>query len=316
MRLPQSRFAVQSRPKTGRRVFTIVIVSVAVVLLAGGVYLIVRLRSPIVPIAETTRVEDALEAWNVGDYPLVYERSTEQLEEYPMDETALSLRGFSQFYLAVELVDTERRHELLKGAIRDLRRALLVREPVFEAEIFYILGKTYFTLGSYYYDESIQALQRARELGIDRLDLLEYLALAHRDLGRSEEAVSYFEEAIERDGEAVHILALAELLLDEEQYLRADALFLDVIDASADTTIVQRAYQRLGRSYREQERYEESVSTYQSLLQINESSAEAHFGLGETYLALGENERARFEWREAIRLDPNHIESLQRLREY
>jgi tetratricopeptide (TPR) repeat protein len=58
------------------------------------------------------------------------------------------------------------------------------------------------------------------------------------------------------------------------------------------------------------------LDTYQRLLQVNESSAAARFGMGEVYLAQGERERARFEWREALRLDPNHIESLQRLQEY
>jgi len=37
--------------------------------------------------------------------------------------------------------------------------------------------------------------------------------------------------------------------------------------------------------------------------------------MGETYAAMGDSNLARFEWREAVRLNPNHIESLQRLQD-
>ena len=122
--------------------------------------------------------------------------------------------------------------------------------------------------------------------------------------------------AIELGDEAIHRVTLADILIGEGRYSEADALLSRAIDQTEDTTILQDALLSLGRSYRLQERFDESIDVYQRILEINESSAEAHFGIGEVYLAQGEQDRARFEWREAIRLDPNHIESLQRLQEY
>ena len=49
------------------------------------------------------------------------------------------------------------------------------------------------------------------------------------------------------------------------------------------------------------------------ILEENPRSADAHFYLGELFQERGETERARFEWREAFRIDPNHLEAIQRL---
>jgi len=320
MRLPESRFNIAPRTRrsrsAGRRVATVAVITVVTALLVGLVFLVIRMRTPIVPIAETRDTEDALELWNSKDYEGVIERTSVQLDEYPLDETALSLRGFSRFYLAVQMVETEQKQQLLIGAVRDLRRALLHEDPALAPEIHYVLGKTFFTMGSFFYDEAIRELEKARALGLDQLDLLEYLAIASENLRRYDDAVAYFEAAIARNNEAIHKVSLADLLIDLERYEYAEDLLSDAIDADPDNTLLQHAYLSRGRLYRAVGDYDAAVSEYESLLEINSSSAEAHFGLGETWLALGDNERARFEWREAIRLDPNHIESLQRLREY
>lgn len=316
MRVPETRYQSVSRPRRGRRLITILLVAITASLLAGGVFLVYRLRAPIIPIAETRRTEDALDYWQDQQYERVIEITGEQLAGYPMDGTALALRGFARFYLAVEMVETERKQLLLVGAIQDLRRALLVDQTVLEPEIHYVLGKTYYTMGPFFFDESIGSLTLAADLGIDRLDLLEYLALAHESLGRYEEAIGYYSAAIERNDETIHKLSLADLLIGIERYERADRILEEAIADRSDNTLLQHGYLSYGRSLREQGRFTEALAMYESLLEINASSAEAHYGFGETYLVMEESERARFHWREALRLDPNHIESLQRLREY
>lgn len=278
--------------------------------------MVIRLRNPLIPIAETRDTEDAFALWNAGDFEGVIERTGAQLADYPLDETALSLRGFARFYLAVQMVDNEQKQLLLIGAVQDLRRALLLDDPALEPEIHYVLGKTFFTMGSFFYDEAVKELEKASALGFDQLDLLEYLAIASASLQRYDDAVGYYEAAIARNNEAIHKISLADLLIDLERYEYADTLLVEAIAAEPDNTLLQHAFLSRGRLFRARGDYDAALATYESLLEINSSSAEAHYGLGETLLALGENERARFEWREAIRLDPNHIESLQRLREY
>ncbi|MCG8481492.1 MAG: tetratricopeptide repeat protein, partial [Spirochaetales bacterium] len=278
--------------------------------------LLVRARSPILPIAATVRPQDAIELWSTGDYEEVVRVTTEQLLEFPLDDAALALRGFSRFYLAVQMVDLNERNDLLLGAIQDLRKALLIENHELETEIRYVLGKAYFHRGLFFYDSAIEELQRARELGLEQLDLFEYLALAYRDLGRFDESIEFFQLAIALADEAIHKVSLADILIDLSRYNGADRLLAEVVEETADVTLLQDALLSQGLSYRRQGRHADALSAYERILELNESSAEAHYGMGEVYLAQNETDRARFEWREAIRLDPNHIESLQRLQDY
>ena len=315
MQIPESRFEPH-RARAPRRVLLLIIVTMAAGVLVAGGFLLWRARTPILAINQTERPQTAIELWNAARYDEVIDVATEQLAQYPLDATALALRGFSRFYLAVQAVESERRHTLLVGSVQDLRRILLVEDPDLEDQIHYVLGKAYFHRGRYFYDAAIDQLEAARQEGLIQLDLLEYLALASRDIGRVDEAERYFREAIETGDEAIHKVSLAGMLVEQERFLDADRLLDDAIAQTEDVTLLQDALILLGESLRNQARHEEAIGVYRRLLEVNESSAEAHFGIGEVYLAEGEQDQARFEWREAIRLDPNHIESLQRLQEY
>ncbi len=317
MRLPESRFRVhKSTGRTGSRLFTVVLLAIVAGIIGAGVVLVLRSRVPILPIAATARPQDAIELWGTGDYEEVVRVTTEQLLEFPLDAAALALRGFSYFYLAVQMVNLDERNDLLLGAIQDLRKALLLENNELETEIRYVLGKAYFHRGPFFYDSAIEELQRARELGLEQLDLFEYLALTHRDLGRFEESIEYFQMAIALADEAIHKVSLADIFIDLSRYDNADRLLAEVVEEASDVTLLQDALLSQGLSYRRQGRHPDALFAYERILELNESSAEAHFGMGEVYLAQNETDRARFEWREAIRLDPNHIESLQRLQDY
>ncbi len=315
MRLPQSRLT-RHRGGHGSRLFTLIAIALVAALIGAGLFLVVRARSPILPIAETTRSMDAIELWRTGDYRRVVDVTSAHLQRYPLDETSLTLRGFSSFYLALEAVDSEKKQDLLIKAVQDLRRVLLKPEPAMEAQIRYTLGKSYYHRGQFFFDLAVRELEKARDLGMMQLDLLEYLALAHASLGNTDTTIDYFRAALDLGDEDVHRLSLADVLIDESRYDDADALLYTVLDSSTDVILRQHGLLSLGESRRGQGRYEAALEAFQELLELNPSSAEARFQLGETFLEQGENDRARFEWREALRLNPNHIESFQRLQEY
>jgi len=316
MRIPESRFSTASRRRNGAGVAIIVVVSLLVALVVAVVVFLYRARTPIFPIADAEETEDIVELWNTGRYEPLLEEAQTRLEEFPLDETALALRGFTRFYLAMQEVNEEQKQALLDGTVVDLNRVLLLDEPELLGEIHYVLGKAYFHRGRFFYDAAIRELRAAREIGIEQLDLLEYLAIASNELGRGEDAIGYFEDAIEMGNESVHKVNLADILIEEGRYEYAEDLLRETTESTSDLAVLQHALDSLGTSYRAQERWEDAIAAYQQLLDVNESSVRARFGLGETYLAMGENNLARYEWREAVRLDPNHIESLQRLQEY
>ena len=314
MRLPESRFSTETRRRTGGAAIIVGIALIVAVIVATLV-LVVRSRAPILPIADTEKTEDLVEFWNEREYTQLVAEATERLDKEPLDETAISLRGFARFYLAMREVNQGRSQAQLIGSVQDLKRALLLEDSRLEAQIHYVLGKALFHRGHFFCDAAIDELLIARDQGIEQLDLFEYLALASQELNRDDDAIAYFREAIEFGGEPIHKLSLADLLIERERFLEAETLLEEVLRETSDVGIVQRALLSTGTSYRRQERWDEAIGVYEDLLAINASSAEAHFGLGETHLGMGDGNLARYEWREAVRLDPNHIESLQRLQE-
>jgi tetratricopeptide (TPR) repeat protein len=312
MRLPESRFTTKRR-RGG--VFIIIVVAMLVALVGAVAVFAVRARTPFLPIADAEGTEDIISLWNNGEYDQLIRVSSERLAEYPLDETALALRGFGRFYRGVQEVSEEDRQNLLLGAVQDLQRVLLIEDGTLRKEVHYVLGKAYFHRGRFFYDSAMKHLQAAEAAGMVQLDMLEYLALASESLGLVDEAIGYYREAIAFGDEAVHKVSLADLLIDIGEYPEANRLLSDARSDTSDVSTIRHALLSSGRAYREQGRYEESIASYEELIDMTPVSADAHYGLGETYYAMGDTNLARFEWREAVRLNPNHIESLQRLQD-
>jgi tetratricopeptide (TPR) repeat protein len=305
-----------SRRRHRRRALSVLIIAMAAITVISGGVLFARARMPILPVVETSQSLDAVQLWQDGLYLKTEATTTDALSRYPMDDIPLTLRGFSRFYLAMEQVDPELKQEYLVNAVRDLRRVLLLPAPQLEPQVRYVLGKSYFHRGAFFLPAAIRELEFAYNQGIDQLDLLEYLALANRELGYVEEAIMLFQKAIDRDGEEIHRLSLADLLILQGQYESADDLLQRVIAETSDLILQQHGMLSRGKMMRELGDYEGSLEEFDAVLEINASSAEAHFHRGETFLAMERTDRARFEWREALRLNPNHIESFQRLQDY
>jgi len=277
---------------------------------------IARSEIPLLALWNTKNEQSALDYWHEARYEDVVAVLEEELSSHPMDAEALSLRGFAKFYLSLEQVDGETAQMLLVESIRDLRRAIIAKESRLEPEIHFVLGKSYYHRGAYYYDSAIYELETALASGIENVEIYEYLGITYRDVGDTENARTYLGAAAELGGEFIHYLVLADLERDAGMSADAEALYRKIISGTQDGIILQRSLTGLASTYRGRQLYDDAMSTYRSLLEVNPASADAHFGMGEVYLALEQTDRARFEWREALRLDPNHIESFDRLQEY
>lgn len=315
MRLPETRY----QPISSRSISPLIII-LAILLLASLigalVIYIARSESPLFALWDKREEQTALESWKNGDYNEVIEILDTELNEHPMNASELALRGFSRFYLAMEQVDTELKQHLINTSIQDLRRALLDPNVQLKEEIHFILGKAYFQRGEYFYDSAVIELQRALELGFRNTELLEYLGIAYRELGQLDEARRFLSEAAEESGENLHYLAVAAVEERAGNYAEAGSIYRKVAREASEGILIQKALLGLGNSQRKMDQYEEAMKTYSELIELNPSSADAHYGLGEAYLEMEQMDRARYEWREALRLDPNHVESFTRLQEY
>lgn len=258
-------------------------------------------------------VDRVVEAWQGQDYAAVIAEAAQVLDADPVHRVALPLRGFALYYSALDSTDPTTRADLLSEARRDLARALVVPGLDLEPETRYVLGQVFFHSGEAYYDRAVQELEHARAAGMVRRDLYEYLAAAYSAMDRNDQAIEAIETALAIQSDPELQLAYAEILAADDDYPAAESAARRVLEASSDPALVHEARLVVGQALRARGEIEASLDWYQRALEDNSASAEAHFGIGEAHLSLGDTDLARFHWREAARLNPNHIESLQRL---
>ncbi|MFW5806213.1 MAG: tetratricopeptide repeat protein [Spirochaetota bacterium] len=251
--------------------------------------------------------------WEEGRFEAIIERARQVLGETPLDESGLVLGGFAYFYEGVNQVAEEDKREYLKRAVVLLRKALVLRHTPLEEQVHYVLGKAYYHRGEFYYDLSVDHMQRAVEMGYVADDTYEYLGMAFAHLGRFEESVESFEAALERNPSALLQLTIAETYMKSGRHSEAEPYLREAMTAADDRFLEEQARFMLGEVYIEEDRLEEAEEQFEHIIDSNEKSAEAHYQLGRVYDLMGDEERARFEWRETIRIDANHAGALTSL---
>jgi tetratricopeptide (TPR) repeat protein len=230
-----------------------------------------------------------------------------------MHDLSLVLGGFARFYAGVNQVNVERKSQLIDESITYLRRAKLLPRTPMEAQVEYILGKAYYHKGPFFADLTVDHLENALAAGYDSGDTYEYLGLAYAQLGDLERSVTNFEIAAERQPTDLLYLTVAQTYQQLDDYTEAENYLRKAIAASEDDYMRYRARIELVEVLVVSEQFGPAERLLDQILEANPESADAHYYLGVVYDATGNPERARFEWREARRIDPNHVEALRRL---
>lgn len=251
--------------------------------------------------------------WEGGKYDTLIEETTAALARSPMNGNALVFNGFAHFYSGIDRVSPEESEDEFLDATVALRRALLLHEPPLVGRVHYVLGKTYYHRGTFYYDLAASHLQQALNAGFVGSDSYKYLGLAEARLGNSEASSEAFEKAIQQEPSALLYLTAAESYRQSGQTSRAEHNLIEAIASATDDFLEQQARSRLGDLYLSQNQFEAAREQFEQIIDDNPRSADAHYWLGVAFSGMGNRERARFEWREARRIDPNHSEALSRL---
>jgi len=256
---------------------------------------------------------NVLELWNNGNYDEILANGKEELKHSPLDPGTLVFSGFAAFHKGVAEVAVENKLPLINQAIVSLRKALLLPNVPLKPEINYILGKAYFHKGKFYADLAISHLLKARELGYNASDMNEYLGMSYSLVARFGEASDYFLKAVEKTPSDLLLWTLGQTYFqmqrndDAVRYLRLS------IDKTKDRALEQRCRFLLGEIFTKTKQYPLAQVEYQTILDTNPNSADAHFYLGEIALAQGNKDAARAEWRKAFKIDPLHFNANQRL---
>ena len=260
-------------------------------------------------------------SWKNYDYKRVYDLSSEVLYKKKFDYFALTLHGFSAFYLALAETDLMLAQDYLDEAVFNIRNALIYAKKKNIPQLEYMLGKIYFYRNlyssSYYYaDLAVSYLLKSIEDGYKSNDVPEFLGLMYADLGMHHESISYFTEAlILRESDNL-LLSIAEQYRKINQNQATEQYLYRISQNCKDEQIEIKTHLLLGEIYIDQEKYEKAEGEFDFLIKKEAHLADAHYNLGVIYEKQGDLVKARSEWRAALKNQSNHPGALKKMAEY
>ena len=288
-----------------------------VLFLCGGFLLYGGIKSRL---QNTPTLSALKKSWALYDYSAVYDISRKILLLHPMNNTALTYRGYACFYIAVSELETSDAQNYLDEAINSLRLAFLGARQSLIPQIEYMLGKSYFyknTISSYYYaDLAATYLSRAAAHGYKADDIPEYLGLSYAALGMPMESISAFTEALLVRESYMLLLSIAEQYYKAGQAAAAKQYLFRIKNETEDMSLALKSMNLLGTIYTEEENFDDAQKEFENILQKNKNSADAYYGLGVIYEKQGNLVKARSLWRKALKIQVNHPGALAKFADY
>lgn len=259
------------------------------------------------------------QSWAEYDYAKVYEQGKLFLQKKPYNNTALAYYGYACFYLGVSQNDTFTAQEYFDECINNLRLAMYDASKSLLPQLQYMLGKAYFyknTVTTYYYaDLVIKYLTLAKENGYQADDISEYLGLSYASLGMTYESISAFTEAlIVRESDTL-LLSIAEQYYKAGERNAAIQYLFRIINNSSNDDIILKSRLLLGNIYIDENLPDDAKEQFEKVLETDDNSAEAHYGLGLVYEKQENMVSARAEWRKTRKIQPNHAGAVKKLAE-
>lgn len=252
--------------------------------------------------------------FNTGNFEEAFSQSRRMLKEDPMDFFLLTVNGFSAYQLAIAQINNFDTLSYVNDCIWSLRKALLHREGAQDGRILYVLGKAYYNKGTGYADLAVNYLEKARAAHFLAEDIPEYLGLSYAAIGDFRSSVAVFAEALVAgpDPSDVLLLSIARSYMALNEYEQAIAYLVRCLEISRDSKTSAAARLLHGNVLLSLGDYSGAEADYLKVIDENGENAEAHFQLGELYALLGDQTRARAEWRRTLRIYPAH--ALARIR--
>jgi tetratricopeptide (TPR) repeat protein len=295
------------RPSPARKRLLFSLAILAILALVGSLALVVVL------VLRNSRTDSPLRArkniqalWERGAYQEIYDECSSRLLSRPLDPFYLSYGGFAAYYLGASQVSEQARGEYMQRAVALLKKSLVLPKTPYIPEIRYILGKSFFHLGYYYLDEATECLEAARAAGLNAEDVDEYLGMAYYHLGKTEQAIEAFGRALDRSPTDELYVTAALALRQRGDNAKAEEYLQEAIRMTSDVAVEQKARFLLAEGFIAEKRFVDAQEQLSTALAGDPESAEARYRLGLLYEAMGDNAKARSEWRKAIKADPMH----------
>lgn len=302
--------------KRGKLIPVLLITAGAVALLSFLSIFIYRvIRTNVQKLPTVTRMQHE---WADKDYEGVYKTSEKLLERNPLNNTALTYRGYSSFYIGVSESDPVTAQAYINESIRALRLSLMDAKDKTAPQIKYMLGKAYFyknIICSYHYyaDLVVKYLEEAMEDGYAADDIPELLGLSYGQLGMPYESIKRFSDALLVRESDFLLFNIAKEYYTQGQISAAKQYLFQVTSNATDDALLLKSQNLLAKIYLEEEKIEEARELFEQILDKDQNSAEAHYGMGLIYELEGDAVKARAEYRKCLKIDSTYEEALKKV---
>lgn len=233
--------------------------------------------------------EIAIEADELSEAMLLLEEISAESSAYPQALLVLA-----------DLYQVQGLYEVSEQKL-EIARNLLPDEPIIafaQAELFFTTGK---------YAQSIRIYQELLKQGVDEIGgiyLAQRIASSYSALADFENALPYFEQALEQHEEINTLFEYGFTNMQTKQYKRAAEVFSQLKELDPSYTSL---YPYLGRALEEEQQLEKALEVMQEGIRLDEFNPELFEYAGKLALKLDNEELAEDYFRQAVLLDPEKV---------
>lgn len=260
-------------------------------------------------------IKEITRDWESSSYNSVYLKSEIILKNDPFNAQALAFRGFASYYIYVsEPEEANNTTMYLENTIVSLRQAMYFIKEKDIGKLSYILGKAYYQKGEYYADLAIKYLSIAEASGLSFTDLHEFKGMAYLLLGQENEAISSLTLALKETPSPFLLYVLGETYLKVEDFQSAKQYFFETIGKTKDELLQLKCRYHIGSILFDEGEFERAKVEFEAIIEKDDTSSDAHYGLGLIFEREGQLAKARSEWRRALKLNPSHEKTREKLK--
>lgn len=299
------------------RIIPVLLISIVVVTVVSflSIFLYRVIKTNIQKKPTVTRLQIE---WSEKDYSGVYNTSDKLLEKNPLNNTALTYHGYSAFYIGVSETDPTIAQSYIDESIRSLRLALMSAKEKTAPQIKYMLGKAYFYKNiiccyHYYADLVVKYLEEAIAEGYSSDDIPELLGLSYGQLGMPYDSIKSFSDALLIRESDFLLFNIAKEYYAQGQISAAKQYLYQVTSKACDDALLLKSQNLLAKIYMEEDKIDEARELYEQILDKDQNSAEAHYGLGLVYELSGDAVKARAEYRKCLKIDSTFDEAVKKV---
>ena len=251
--------------------------------------------------------------WQEGRFFDIIDLTEERLGEKPLHPNYLLYNGLSHYYIAG--TDARRQDYHIESAIRSLRKLLLLDQPPQLGNVYLTLGKAYYHKGQLYYAQAIDYIERALPLGLQSDEAYQYLGAAYAHLGKYDKSVEHLSRAAQDSDSLPLKFALAEVHVISGRVEDAEQVYSELRRDNLNSGEIQQLQLLEVQILIARQQYAQAQEKIERALTEYPNIADAYFYLGEIHSRRNEMDKARYNWRLAIKIDPNHSQALRQLQQ-